>query len=210
MSETDDTMSEPARPEGAARRRGRGCAAHHARRACATSATRSREFAVGVAGGGRGDRRATTRTCRSSSCYQDDEHALDLIEEIIEYARGPVIAMRRAARTRSSSRGRRARHLRVRARGAGRVDPGGDRGRDAPPRRASASWREQVERLETRARAPRADRAGEGDPHGAPRHRRARGVRAAARATPAAATAPSSTCRRRSPKGTRCCRKARD
>ena len=72
--------------------------------------------------------------------YQDDGHALDLIEEISEFARGPVIAIVEKEDPEFVSRGGQARHLRLRARGAGGVDPVGDRGRDAPPRRRSASW----------------------------------------------------------------------
>ena len=36
---------------------------------------------------------ARTPTSRSSSSHDDDEHALDLIEEMGEYARGPIIAL---------------------------------------------------------------------------------------------------------------------
>ena len=102
---------------------------------------------------------------------------------------------------------RRARHLGLRRvqRPAGR--PGVDRGHDPPLSRGRAAQREG-RASSSRARAPRDDRARQGDPDGAPRHRRQDGVRAACAITPAPATAASSTWPRPSSTATRCCPRA--
>ena len=67
--------------------------------------------------------------------HDDDDHALDLIEEISEYARGPLIVLLGEHEAGLPAQRRRARHRRVRAaavrgRGAGR-----DRADDEAPRR---------------------------------------------------------------------------
>ena len=63
----------------------------------------------------------------------DDEHALDLIEEIGEYARGPVIALVGGHEPGLRLERRRARDLRVRAAALPRRGRGRDRACDAPP-----------------------------------------------------------------------------
>ena len=110
--------------------------------------------------------------------YGDDEHALDLIEEIDAFASGPVIALLDREDPEFVRRGGRARDLRLRAPGDRRGDPERDRGRHAPLARARASSTEQVERLESALERRARHRARQGHPHGAPRRRRARGLRA--------------------------------
>ena len=100
-------------------------------------------FAVSVARGGRADRRARTPTSRSWSCTSDDEHALALIAEAVEFASGPVIAQRARTATPTSSR---ARPSAASPPTSESTEPGGgpgrDRGRDPPLPRGGAAHRE--------------------------------------------------------------------
>jgi len=112
--------------------------------------------------------------------HTDDEHALDLIEEIGEFATGPVIALLPTEDpefvTRAAERGIFAYAGRPTADAVqGAIEVALRRGDEA------RELTEQVERLEGGARAPGGDRARQGHPDGAPRDRRARGVRTPAR-----------------------------
>ena len=61
--------------------------------------------------------------------HDDDDHALDLIEEISEYARGPLIVAARLARVALRQQRRRARDRRLRAAAVRRRGAGRDRAR---------------------------------------------------------------------------------
>ena len=105
--------------------------------------------------------------------HQDDDHALALIAETVEYASGPVIAQTRDGDVEFVAARGRARDLGVdRVQHAG-DRPGRDRGRAAPLRGDRAAGG-QGRPAGVRAAAARADRAREGHPDGAPRDRRAR------------------------------------
>ena len=136
--------------------------------------------------------------------YGDDEHALDLIEEIDAFSSGPVIALLDREDSRVRGAGRRARHLRLRAPGDRRVHPERHRDRHAPLARAARPDRAGRAPGE-RARAPRGHRARQGHPHGAPQPRRPRRPSSGCASTRAAPTARSSTWRPRWPRATRCC-----
>ena len=141
--------------------------------------------------------------------HEDDEHALALIGEAVEFASGP--GDRAAARRRHGLplARRRARHRRVRRVGRPGVGAGRDRGRHPALPRGRAAAREGGP-ARGRARAARRDRAREGHSHGAPRRARARGVRAAAR--PCARRRAAASSRSPSPcsTATRCCPSGRD
>ena len=122
--------------------------------------------------------------------HDDDEHALDLIDEIAEEAKCPVIALMEVPEpefiARAAKRGIFAYVQPVTVR----------------PCRARSRWRcagargggelsGEVDQLEGAIRPARGDRACQGDPHGAPRARRTRRVRAASLHTRARTTASS-------------------
>ena len=136
------------------------------RRSCASSATRSPRWRSASRRRPRRSR-ATTRTS-IVVVYQDDGHALDLIEEITEFARGPVIAIVEKEDPEFVSEAAKRGIYAYAREGQTESIQSGDRGRDAPPRASSGAGRAgRAPRV--RARAPGAHRAGEGHPHGAPR-----------------------------------------
>ena len=110
MAYRDDAHG-PADPR---RRRGRGDAARD-RRAARGARPQGHRPRRPVAAGRRRSSPARTPISRSSSSHDDDEHALDLIEEIGEYARGPDHRAARRARADVRQPRRRARDLRLRA-----------------------------------------------------------------------------------------------
>ena len=125
--------------------------------------------------------------------HKDDDHALALIAEAVETASGPVIAQLRGRDdvdfvARAAERGISAY---VESNDPQQVQAV-DRGHDPPLPRGRAAQREGRPARE-RARAARGDRARQGDPDGAPRHRRARPRSSACATTPARATAAWST-----------------
>ena len=87
--------------------------------------------------------------------HKDDEHALALIGEAVEYASGPVIAQLPDADVDFLSRAADRGHLRLRRVDGPRVGPGGDRGRGAPlPRgRAACTRRSTSSRARSSAAA---------------------------------------------------------
>ena len=105
---------------------------------------------------------------------ESSDHALGLIEKIVQEAACPVIALIHARDPdfvkEASKRGVFAHIQRRRRRGLAELD----RHHPAPLRR--------VPRPRRRVRTTRADRARQGHPDGAPRHRRGQRLRAAARA----------------------------
>ena len=100
--------------------------------------------------------------------HDDDEHALDLIEEICEYARGPLIVLL-GSHDPSFVRTAAERGIDAFARPQfedevqGAIELAMKRHGEKP------RLTEQVEQLESALRAPRDDRARQGNPHGAPR-----------------------------------------
>ena len=80
--------------------------------------------------------------------HKDDEHALALIQETVEYASGPVIAQTPRRRRRVRRPRRRARHLRLDRLDGARGRPGRDRGRPAP-QRGGARLQTKVDQLES-------------------------------------------------------------
>ena len=79
--------------------------------------------------------------------HNDDEHALALIAEAVEFASGPVIAQLRGRRRRLPLARGRARHLRVRGVDGPGDGTGRDRDRRAPVPRGQPAER-KVEQLE--------------------------------------------------------------
>ena len=136
--------------------------------------------------------------------HQDDEHALALIAEAVETASGPVIAQLRGHDdvdfvARAAERGISAY---VESNDA-QVGAGRDRGHDPPLPRGGPAQREG-RAARDRARAPRRDRARQGDPDGAPPRSTTRPRSSACATTRAPAIAASSTSRRPSSTATRC------
>ena len=171
------------------------------------SATKSCPFAVSV-------REAAELIAREDPnltivmVHQDDEHALSLISEAVEFASGPVIA---TVRDGDADFLARAAEHGISAYVAGHRAGGGagrDRGRAAPlPRDGQA--RRQGRRARGRAAAPGRHRARQGDPDGAPRRRRAARRSSCCARTRARARAASSRSRSRSSTATRCCHATR-
>ena len=191
-------------PHRAARRRGRGGADVARRRCSRTSDTRSRRSPSP-------SQEAAELIVREDPdltivvVHQDDDHALALIAEAVETASGPVIAQLRGRDdvdfvARAAERGISA-----------YVESNDPQVVQASIEvtirryREAARLNEKVEPARDGARAPRRDRARQGHPHGAPRHRRQARRSAACATTPAPATAASSTSRRPSSTATRCC-----
>ena len=176
------------------------CSPTRTRRSCAgwTTCSRTRPRGHAVRGlrarGGRADRARGPGPGVRRASHGDDEHALALIAETVEYAAGPVIALLARRRGSSSSR---ARPSTGSPRYVESSDPEACRARSRSRCGATA----RSERCTSRSRSSSArwsgggHRARQGHPHGAPRRRRARGVRAAARRTRARAAAGSSTSR---------------
>ena len=173
----------------------RSCALGHEGRPTPRPASRPRRY-----------RRERSGPLRWTRLHRDDDHALGLIEEISAYADGPVDRAARLPEPRVHRARPRAASTRSRIPSRAPIVQGAI---EVATRRHAEAERlsEKVDQLESALDAPRGHRARQGHPHGAPRDRRPRGLRA-----PASPRRRKNqkvvTSRARWPRATRCCPRA--